>query len=151
MILKTLSRRHPPLKEFLITTPRGQTSIDFGSREAVLALNTAILADSYNIEGWCIPDGALCPPIPSRVDYIHHMADILGSGVQAKRAGSASAMRLLDVGTGANGIYVLLAARLYGWQCVGADIASGSLANLAKILDHNEETSIAYKPAFADR
>ena len=48
-------------------------------------------------------------------------------------------IRLLDIGTGANGIYPLLACRIYGWQCVGSDINTQSLANVETIIDSNPD------------
>lgn len=107
-------------------------SIDFADPSAVKALNSALLLQEYGVRHWDIPDGALCPPIPGRVDYVHYMADLLGVGDQPN-----SAIRMLDIGTGANGIYPLLAASVYDWQCVGSDISQASLDNVAAILKHN--------------
>ena len=41
------------------------------------ALNKALLAHFYAVKHWDIPDGFLCPPVPGRADYIHHLADLL--------------------------------------------------------------------------
>jgi len=43
----------------------------------VKVLNTALLFKYYNIQSWNFPDDNLCPPISGRVDYIHHLADLL--------------------------------------------------------------------------
>ena len=93
----------PELKKFLTKSPQGTDTINFARPEAVRALNKALLKSEYNIENWTIPDEQLCPPIPSRVDYIHHIADLIGHKQD---------VRLLDIGTGANGIYALIAAGL---------------------------------------
>jgi hypothetical protein len=45
----------------------------------VKALNLALLALQYGVRGWDIPEGYLCPPIPGRADYVHHLADLLAS------------------------------------------------------------------------
>ena len=37
-----------------------------------------ILNHYYGIKYWEFPTENLCPPIPGRADYIHHMADLLG-------------------------------------------------------------------------
>ena len=71
----------------------------------------------YSIQQWNIPEGFLCPPIPGRADYIHNVVDLLG----IKQHDKAS-FRLLDVGTGANGVYALLASQVYGSTCVASDI-----------------------------
>jgi len=128
-----LGKSHPPLNAHLRDNGHGASGIDFSDASAVTALNTALLADSYNIKGWSIPEGALCPPIPGRVDYIHYVADLVAETTSAKT------IRMLDVGTGANGIYPLLASSVYGWQCVGADISPDSLANVKAVLKNNPE------------
>jgi len=46
---------------------------------------------------------------------------------------------MLDIGTGANGIYSLLAAKVYGWHCTGSEIDPVGLKNLASVLDKNED------------
>jgi 23S rRNA (adenine1618-N6)-methyltransferase len=93
------------------------------------ALNAALLKQYYNINDWDIPEGALCPPIPGRADYIHWIAELPGLGEPK--------ITLLDIGTGANGIYPLLACQIYGWQCVGSDINTQSLENVASIIANN--------------
>ena len=128
-----LGKSHPPLNAHLRDNGHGASGIDFSDASAVTALNTALLADSYNIKGWSIPEGALCPPIPGRVDYIHYVADLVAETTSAKT------IRMLDVGTGANGIYPLLAGSVYGWQCVGTDISPDSLANVKAVLKNNPE------------
>ena len=107
----------------------GDLSIDFSDPLAVKTLNAALLNRYYNIVGWDLPEGALCPPIPGRADYIHYMADL--PGLEQPK------IKLLDIGTGANGIYPLLACQIYGWQCVGSDINAHSLENVATIIAHN--------------
>jgi 23S rRNA (adenine1618-N6)-methyltransferase len=52
-----------------------------------------------------------------------------------------SQIRLLDIGTGANLVYPLLAHAEYGWDCVGSDIDRPALDNAQAILQAN--------PAFA--
>lgn len=127
---------HPPLDAFVFINDFGHLSLDYSDAEAVKQLNAALLAHHYQIKDWAIPDGALCPPIPGRVDYIHHIADLLGVSDRDNN------IRMLDIGIGANGIYSLLASRCYGWQCVGSDINKASLNNVAAILDKNKTLDI---------
>ena len=122
---------YPALASHVKPNPYGDLSIDFSNPLAVKTLNAALLNRHYNIAGWDIPDGALCPPIPGRADYIHYIADLVGP--------ENPDIKLLDIGTGANGIYPLLACRIYGWQCVGSDINAQSLANVAAIIASNPE------------
>lgn len=128
-----LVKSHPALATHVKPNAYGGPSIDFADPLAVKTLNAALLIRYYNIVDWNIPEGALCPPIPGRADYIHYMADLLELGPGCEHP----SIKLLDIGTGANGIYPLLACQLYGWQCVGSDINSQSLENVATILTNN--------------
>lgn len=131
-----LGLAHPTLKKHVKPNKYGNDSIDFADPAAVKALNCALLKHHYGIEGWNVPEGYLCPPIPGRVDYIHYVADLLSSvGIVAS---DSRPVRMLDIGTGANGIYSLLASQAYGWHCTGSEIDPVALKNLAAILDKNE-------------
>lgn len=103
----------PQLAPFVAANAYGDRSIDYANPAAVKALNQALLKDAYGIDHWDLPPGYLCPPIPGRSDYLHHLADLLG--VRGKR------VRVLDIGTGANCIYPLIGASEYGWQFVGTE------------------------------
>lgn len=124
-----LVKSYPPLAPYVNTNAHGNLSIKFADPLAVKSLNAALLKQYYNVSDWDIPDGALCPPIPGRADYIHHVADLLEFG--------EGQTTLLDIGTGANGIYPLLACQIYGWHCVGSDINAQSLENVASIIAKN--------------
>ena len=126
-----LVKSHPALAPHVKANAHGQLSIDFADPLAVKTLNAALLNRYYNIVDWDIPEGALCPPIPGRADYIHYMADLIGLGREQPN------VKLLDIGTGANGIYPLLACQIFGWQCVGSDVNAQSLENVATIISHN--------------
>jgi len=128
-----LAKVNPELRTLLITNQHGATSIDFANPVAVKALNAAILKVDYGVVEWDIPEGQLCPPIPGRADYIHCLADLLtasngGKYPQKKR------LDVLDIGTGASGIYPLLGIAEYGWHFVASDINPDSLNNVQKIL-----------------
>ena len=127
----TLVKNYPPLAPYVKTNAHGNLAVEFANPLAVKALNAALLKRYYNIVDWDIPEGALCPPIPGRVDYIHYIAELLG--VEEPK------ITLLDIGTGASGIYPLLACQLYGWHCVGTDINTQSLANVASIIANNPQ------------
>lgn len=110
----------PDLRPHLMSTKAGTLSIDFSKPLAVKKLNQALLKSQYKLEHWDIPDGFLCPPVPGRLDYLLAMADLLA----ASRGGEhpkGKDIRLLDVGTGANLIFPLLAQLHFGWRAVGTE------------------------------
>jgi len=111
----------PALKRFLQAHPAGGETVDFADPEAVKTLNQALLYFHYGVVKWDIPAGCLCPPIPSRADYLHHAADLLAEG-NVSDVPRGPAVAVLDIGMGANCIYPLIGARLYGWRFVGTDI-----------------------------
>lgn len=134
----SLIKSYPALTPYVKKNAHGNLSVEFADPLAVKALNAALLNQHYGIVDWDIPEGALCPPIPGRVDYIHYIAELLGVGEPTKSLANARPkITLLDIGTGSNGIYPLLACQLYGWHCVGSDINTASLANVASVIANN--------------
>ncbi len=125
-----LVKAAPELGPFLIRARHGGTSLDFSDPAAVKALNRALLLAEYGVRGWAIPDGYLCPPIPGRADYVHYAADLL-DGARGK------AIRVLDLGTGANLVYPLLGHAEYGWSFVGTDIDANAIQAARSILAAN--------------
>jgi 23S rRNA (adenine1618-N6)-methyltransferase len=130
-----LIKCYPLLAPYVKINMHGNDSIDFANPSAVKTLNAALLKQYYNIVEWDIPSGALCPPIPGRVDYIHYIAELLG--VSDDEKANTPPINMLDIGTGASGIYSLLACQIYGWHCVGSDINAQSLDNVASIIVNN--------------
>jgi len=116
-----LIARSPGLVAFVAPNAYGDASIDYANPEAVKALNRALLADGYGLDTWDVPPGYLCPPVPGRSDYLHHLADLLANGDDAAIPRGASVV-VLDIGTGANCIYPLTGAREYGWRFVASEI-----------------------------
>ena len=110
----------PTLKEFVAVNKFGNESIDFSNPKAVKALNQALLKTHYNIDYWDIPQGFLCPPIPGRAEYIHHIADVLSEVYGEIPTGKK--IKVLDIGRGSNLIYPIIGVSAYGWQFVGSEI-----------------------------
>lgn len=94
----------PELATFGNPNIYGGMSIDFANPAAVKALNKAILHLYNKIPNWHIPAGHLCPPIPGRADYIHHIADFIGEN-NFGNIPTGRQIKCLDIGTGASCIY----------------------------------------------
>ena len=122
----------PALAPFVKPNVWGDVSVDFADPAAVKMLNRALLQHFYGIEHWDIPADYLCPPIPGRADYLHHLADLLATsnGGEIPRG---KGVAILDVGVGANCIYPIVGLREYGWRFTGSEIDSVSL-NAAKMI-----------------
>lgn len=129
----------PELKHYVFVNPYGNQTINFSIPKAVKLLNKALLQHFYAVKNWNIPDQNLCPPIPGRADYIHYLADLLTEN--SKEISKGLSVKGLDIGTGANLVYPLIAHQSYGWQMLGTDINKKSLENAQKILDENPDFS----------
>ena len=126
----------PDLGGYIQKSKRGEDTIDFARPEAVKLLNRAIILSDYGLTHWDFPDENLCPPVPGRADYLHHMADVLREN-HFGNIPRGEEVRVLDVGVGATAIYPIIGAVEYGWSFVGSDIEQNSLDNVAAILEGN--------------
>ena len=133
----TLIKSQNDLKEFVKPNKYGDLSIDFANSNAVIALNKALLSHFYGIKNWEIPKGYLCPPIPGRADYIHHIADLLAS-CNDEKVPRGKTIKGLDVGIGANCIYPIIGVSVYGWKFLGSDIEKVSIQSVQNIINSNE-------------
>ena len=133
---KLLTKSCPELAPFVRLNDYQDESIDFSNPDAVLLLNKALLKHFYGIDHWTIPPGYLCPPIPGRADYIHHIAELLGS-YNKRIIPRGNQIRCLDIGVGANCIYPIIGHTEYGWSFVGTDVEPLALQSAANIVDRN--------------
>ena len=133
---KELISSCPELAPFVRLNNYNDESIDFSNAKAVMMLNKALLKHFYKIDYWNIPEGYLCPPIPGRADYIHHIADLLASSNNGKIP-TGSQIKCLDIGVGANCIYPIIGNKEYGWSFVGSDIDPVSIQSANEIIENN--------------
>ena len=124
----SLIKVNTALQEFVtLNKHTNSLTIDFSNPKAVIELNKSLLIHHYELENWELPDGFLCPPIPSRVDYIHYVADIISKEQEPIKG--------LDVGVGANAIYTILGTQVYNWEMVGCDINTQSIEAAQRNID----------------
>lgn len=124
---------------FVFVNKHKTKTIDFANPKAVKAINSALLYKDYGIKFWEFPDTNLCPPIPGRVDYIHHLADLLNTSDSKKD------VKVLDIGTGASCIYPILGQAEYNWNFVGTDIDENSLKYAQRIIENNAFNNIVLR------
>ena len=133
---KQLIATCPELTRYVSLNKFDDESIDFFNPEAVLMLNKALLKHFYGIDFWDIPKGYLCPPIPGRADYIHHMADLLGSKNNGEIP-TGNCIKCLDIGVGANCVYPIIGVSEYGWSFTGTEIDPLAMDSAGKIIEMN--------------
>jgi len=136
--LDALTRSNPELKNHIKPNKYGADSVDFSNPIAVRLLNKALLNHYYGIENWEFPDENLCPPIPGRADYIHHIADLLAES-NFGRMPVGNKITCLDIGVGASCIYPIIGVTEYDWKFIGSDIDSKSIASAQQIINANVE------------
>lgn len=136
--LKALKLSSPELEAFVALNKYGDESVDFSNPEAVKALNKAILKHHYKTDFWDIPEGYLCPPIPGRADYIHHIADLL-CGSNYGKIPTGSKIKCLDIGVGANCIYPIIGQEEYGWSFIASDIDPVAIESAEDIVENNSQ------------
>ncbi|MCX8531117.1 23S rRNA (adenine(1618)-N(6))-methyltransferase RlmF [Chryseobacterium luquanense] len=129
----------PELKHYVFKNDYDTLTINFSLPQAVKLLNKALLLKYYGVKNWDIPDGNLCPPIPGRADYVHYLADLLAE--ENGQIPTGNSVKGLDIGTGANLVYPLIANSSYGWKILGTDINKNSIENAWNILDQNPDFS----------
>jgi len=132
-----LIRSFPELERFVKENQYNELGIDYGNSEAIHALNQAILKHYYKVDSWSVPAGQLCPAIPGRADYIHHLADILKEKNE-EIIPVGTKIKGLDIGTGMSCIYPILGNSIYGWKFVGTDINPESINHAKKNLASNK-------------
>ena len=133
---KELVKSCPELAQYVKLNVYNDESIDFFNSEAVKTLNKALLKHYYGVDYWDIPDNYLCPPIPGRADYIHHISDLLSNG-NFGHIPKGNKIKCLDIGVGANCVYPIIASKVYGWTVVGSDIDPVAIESASKIVEMN--------------
>lgn len=66
--------------------------------------------------------------MPNRLNYIHWIEDLLASDIIPTTKADSEVKKGFDIGTGANCIYPLLGASVFGWKFVGSGTYSFSFA-----------------------
>jgi len=133
---KQLIGSSPELAQYVKPNIYGDESVDFANPDAVKALNKALLIHHYDLKYWDIPTGYLCPPIPGRADYIHHIADFLGKNNFGKTP-KGPKIKCLDIGVGASCIYPIIGSQEYGWSFIGSDIDPVAIKSSNQIIKSN--------------
>ena len=133
---KILIKRCPELSQFVTENKYGDPTIDFFNAEAVKTLNKSLLLYYYDMTYWDIPDGYLCPPIPGRADYIHHIADVMSISNKGEIP-KGNNIKCLDIGIGANCVYPIIGNSEYGWSFIGSEIDPVALDSANNIIASN--------------
>lgn len=139
--LIALVARTPSLQPHVRENSEGDLQVDFRSSDAVRAFNRALLEGAYGLQQWTFPEAHLCPAIPGRMEYLVRAQEAMMEGA----AGRVPRLTLLDVGTGASGVYAVLAAAEWGWKVWASDVSRSALSALGQILSANPQLRIVLR------
>lgn len=126
-----LTKANPELRPF-VKVIHGKQTIEFANPDAIRELNRALLIAYYDLNFWQLPSSNLCPPVPGRADYIHHLADLLAQS-NSGDIPTGKQYTGIDIGCGASLIYPIIGNKEYGWKFIGSDIDKKSI-DWAKLL-----------------
>lgn len=101
-------------------------TIDFSNPKSVLELNKALLIADYKLKYWQPTPNSLCPAVPGRADYVHHLADLLAESNNGEIP-TGKDVKILDIGTGSSIIYPVIGTQEYNWDFVGTEIDRASV------------------------
>jgi 23S rRNA A1618 N6-methylase RlmF len=73
-----LARFDPAFAAHVRPGAGGSAQIDWGSPEAVVALTRSLLWQDFGLR-WHLPPGRLCPTVPSRLNYLLWLQDLIAS------------------------------------------------------------------------
>ncbi|GIL55425.1 hypothetical protein Vafri_10981, partial [Volvox africanus] len=132
-----LAREYDILRPYVTTDAAGRGHLDNTNWEATRALTAVLLQHDFGLK-WCLPEGQLVPPVPNRANYIHWISDLLDLSPPALPEGC---IRGLDIGCGANFIYCLLGAVLYGWHMVGVDVTQVAVRCSQQLIQDNPQVA----------
>lgn len=127
---------NPELANYVKPNKHGEDSVDFTNPIAVKILNKSLLNHYYGIKNWEFPEKNVCPSIPDRADYIHHMADLL----RENNFGTfppGDKITCFDIGVGATCIYPIIGVTDYNWKFIGSDIDPKSIESATHIVHSN--------------
>ncbi|KAF9022235.1 S-adenosyl-L-methionine dependent methyltransferase [Hymenopellis radicata] len=121
-----LAKAYPPLYAHLLSaaSPGSRKTIDFKNEASQRCLTQALLHRDFGL-AITLPDDRLCPPVPNRLNYILWIQDIL---LAQPGPSQPTAIRGIDIGTGASSIYPLLGCKLDpSWTFLATELDERSL------------------------
>ena len=121
-----LAQEYPAFAAFLI----GNRELDWSNPAALIELCRTLLHHDFGVR-WTMPEKSLCPTVPSRLDYLLWVDDLLTLTQQQQQHHHHHHQRRIigiDVGTGASCIYPLLGHAHLGWDFVATEVDPASVS-----------------------
>ncbi|GAB6026479.1 hypothetical protein CHUAL_012905 [Chamberlinius hualienensis] len=137
---KALAELYPEFQPHVTVDSSGRGHVDFRKHEALRAVTKVLLKHDFQID-FEVPPEHLIPTLPSRLNYILWIEDLLETIPQNMRSHDSSICGL-DIGTGATCIYPLLGCKKNGWKFVATDSNKFSTTWARKNVEKNDLTDL---------
>ena len=111
---KELAIQYPNFRKVVTQDLAGKIHLDFSNQEAVRALTETLFLRDFKLEVK-IPENTLVPTLPSRLNYLLWIEDLLSLLPDHKDIFG------IDIGAGASAVYPLLAAQHFNWRMIATE------------------------------
>jgi len=137
---KQLALKYPEFLKHLTQDVRGRLQLDFKNPESLRILSQTLLLEDFNLRV-AIPPGSLVPTIPSRLNYLLWIKDLINL---VDQSAAPETIRGIDIGTGSSSVYCLLGAKQFGWSMLGTEVDSRNHEHaLSNITENHLEARIS--------
>jgi 23S rRNA A1618 N6-methylase RlmF len=119
-----LGAKYPELGKYLCINAYGSAQLKWDDPKAMVELCRALLSEDFGVQ-WSMPLHALCPTVPSRLNYLLWIEDLLAlSSHHPSSAPNNCDQQIvgIDIGTGASCIYPLLGVAELGWRFIATEV-----------------------------
>ena len=118
-----LSNACPALAPYLRHNQQNQQiQLDWSDTKALIELCRALLFCDFGVR-WTLPEQNLCPTVPSRLNYLLWIEDLLALSAMS----TSGQVTGVDIGTGASCIYPLLGVAHFGWKFIATELDPDSV------------------------
>ena len=133
---KAMAITFPDFRKFVKQDITGKVKLDFSDPAALACLATTLFKKDFDLVVE-VPTTGLIPTLPSRLNYLLWVEDLLSTLPKKNATENATEVRGLDIGTGATVVYPLLATKHFGWSMIGTEASPESLATAKENVARN--------------
>ena len=135
---KEMAVKYPEFRKVVTQDLAGKIHLDFSNPAAVRTLTTLLFLKDFGLTVE-IPEGSLVPTLPSRLNYLLWVEDLLSL---LPGRGEGDSIRGLDIGAGASAVYPLLGAKHFGWRMVATETDLNNFKAASENVSRNDLNSL---------
>ena len=135
---KEMAVKYPEFRKVVTQDLAGKIHLDFSNPAAVRTLTTLLFLKDFGLTVE-IPEGSLVPTLPSRMNYLLWVDDLLSL---LPERGEGDSIRGLDIGAGACAVYPLLGAKHFGWRMFATETDINNFKAASENVSRNDMNSL---------